>query len=88
MLGGRGDGGGSGGGAERRAARATEEFDQAGPGEEAGGAHGGPKFRTTIFLLERPKKKAKKLASKDPPLRITADRCACGLHPAQRTLHT
>jgi len=44
MLGGRGEGGGSGGGGATGGGRATEEFDQAGPGEEAGGAHGGPEI--------------------------------------------
>jgi single-strand DNA-binding protein len=45
MLGGRGDGGGSGGGgATGSGGRATEEFDQAGPGEEAGGGHAGPEI--------------------------------------------
>ena len=44
MLGGRGDGGGSGGGGATGGGRATEEFDQAGPSEEAGGAHGGPEI--------------------------------------------
>jgi single-strand DNA-binding protein len=43
MLGGRGDGGGSGGGAAS-GGRATEEFDQAGPGEETGGGHSGPEI--------------------------------------------
>jgi len=45
MLGGRGDGGGSGGGGGATGGgRATEEFDQAGPSEEAGAAHGGPEI--------------------------------------------
>jgi len=44
MLGGRGDGGGSGGGGAAAGGRATEEFDQAGPVEEAGGGHGGPEI--------------------------------------------
>ena len=44
MLGGRGDGGGSGGAGAAAGGRATEEFDQAGPGEEAGGGHGGPEI--------------------------------------------
>src|SRR5258707_14489961 len=44
MLGGRGDGGGSGSvGGRAGGGRATEEFDQAGPGEETGG-HGGPEI--------------------------------------------
>jgi len=44
MLGGRGDGGGSGGGGATGGGRATEEFDQAGPAEEAGGGHSGPEI--------------------------------------------
>jgi len=45
MLGGRGDGGGSsGGGGATGGGRATEEFDQAGPSEEASGGHGGPEI--------------------------------------------
>src|SRR5206468_1011754 len=43
MLGGRGDGGsGAAGGAA--SGRSGDEFEQAGPGEEAGGGHGGPEI--------------------------------------------
>jgi single-strand DNA-binding protein len=44
MLGGRGDGGGSGGGGATGGGRATEEFDQAAPGEETGGGQSGPEI--------------------------------------------
>jgi len=45
MLGGRGDGAASAsGGGGAASSRGGDEFDQAGPGEEIGGTHGGPEI--------------------------------------------